>query len=245
MKKLVLLVFFSALLFSCYSNRTVLYPLVSETLKIEKVSENVYIHTSYLDIPNYGKYPCNGLVFFSKKEAIVLDTPTNDSSSAELLKWITNVQNKKVKAVIINHFHNDCLGGLKMFHERHIKSYANISTIQLAKKSNETVPQIAFDNQIEHSIGNETIITEYFGPGHTSDNVVSYIPSEALLFGGCLIKEMGAGKGNLADANTTQWPVTVNKIKLKYKNLITVIPGHGKCGGKELLDYTIKLFEEE
>ncbi len=72
----------------------------------------------------------------------------------------------------------------------------------------------------------------------------TYIPGEKVLFGGCLIKEVGAGKGNLGDANTEEWPDTVRKIKQAYPEVKYVVPGHGKVGGLELLDYTIGRFEE-
>ena len=58
-----------------------------------------------------------------------------------------------------------------------------------------------------------------------------------------MIKEVGAPKGFLGDANIKEWPATVEKIKQQYPNAKIVIPGHGKQGGSELFDYTIKLFE--
>ena len=72
---------------------------------------------------------------------------------------------------------------------------------------------------------------------------MGYFPDEQILFGGCLVKEIGASKGNLADANTQAWASSVKKIKLLYPNVKIVIPGHGKPGGVELLDYTIGLFK--
>jgi metallo-beta-lactamase class B len=86
-------------------------------------------------------------------------------------------------------------------------------------------------------------MVKYFGEGHTKDNVVGYFPSENILFGGCLIKELKATKGYLGDANIAQWPNTVERIKEQYPNIKIVIPGHGAIGGSELLDYTIKLFQ--
>ena len=74
-------------------------------------------------------------------------------------------------------------------------------------------------------------------------NVVSYFPKENILFGGCLIKELQATKGYLGDANVGEWSSTVEKVKQQYPNVKIVIPGHGKIGGKDLLDFTIKLFE--
>ena len=73
-------------------------------------------------------------------------------------------------------------------------------------------------------------------------NVVGYFPEDKVVFGGCLIKTVGAGKGNLEDANVAAWPATVSKVKATYSKAEIVIPGHGKTGGTELFDYTIKLF---
>jgi metallo-beta-lactamase class B len=47
----------------------------------------------------------------------------------------------------------------------------------------------------------------------------------------------------LGDANVGEWSRTVEKVKQQYPNVKIVIPGHGKIGGKDLLDFTIKLFE--
>jgi len=49
----------------------------------------------------------------------------------------------------------------------------------------------------------------------------------------------------LGDANAKEWSATVAKIKVEKPEVKIVIPGHGKTGGKELLDYTINLFKLE
>jgi metallo-beta-lactamase class B len=105
------------------------------------------------------------------------------------------------------------------------------------------VPQNGFNDSLKLSVGNTYAVVKYFGQGHTKDNVVSYFPKENILFGGCLIKELQATKGYLGDANVGEWSSTVEKVKQQYPNVKIVIPGHGKIGGKDLLDYTIKLFE--
>jgi metallo-beta-lactamase class B len=92
-------------------------------------------------------------------------------------------------------------------------------------------------------MGKESVIIKFFGEGHTRDNVVGYFPSEKILFGGCLIKEVGARKGYLGDANVADWSGTVRKIKKHYPSVNIVVPGHGAFGNKRLLDYTIRLFK--
>ena len=59
-----------------------------------------------------------------------------------------------------------------------------------------------------------------------------------------MIKELGAGNGNLEDANVDEWSATVRKAKSAYPEAQIVIPGHGKIGGTDLLDYTIEMFAE-
>ena len=129
------------------------------------------------------------------------------------------------------------------FHKIDVPSYANKMTIDLLKEETKNIPQEVFDKEFTIKVGNKKVYLNYFGEGHTKDNVVAYFPDEEVLFGGCLIKEINATKGYLGDANEKVWSETVQKIKSKYPHLKTVIPGHGKRGGMELLDYTIQLFQ--
>lgn len=235
----IIAVFFQ---FQCKSQKTdVAYK--SATLKVISISDNSYVHVSYLNTNDFGKVACNGMIYLKNKEAVVFDTPSDTAASEELLKWLTNVKKVKVKAIVVNHFHVDCLAGLNSFHKAEIASYANTKTIVLAKKDSVTAPQIGFELQNELKIGGERIINRYFGEAHTEDNIISYIPSEELIFGGCMIKSLNASKGNLEDANTDTWSNTVQIIKEKHPNLKVVVPGHGKYGSTELLDYTIALFK--
>jgi metallo-beta-lactamase class B len=175
---------------------------------------------------------------------VVFDTPASNLVSRELMEWIRLRLRSQVKAVVINHFHSDCLGGLEAFHAEGVPSYASALTIQLAGENGEVVPQNSFTERDTIILGQHMVVNRFFGEGHTKDNIISYLPAEKMIFGGCLIKEVGAGKGNLADANTRDWSDTVRKIKEACPNLKWVVPGHGNSGGVQLLDYTIQLFDE-
>ncbi len=221
------------------------YSYTSENLKIQQISDAAFVHVSYLNTDDFGKVACNGLVFIDGDEAIVFDTPTDEIASVELIRWIENKKNKRVKAVVATHFHADCIGGLQTFHSRAIDSYAHNPTIARAQENAAVVPLHGFDEQLNLIIGKQTVQILFSGQGHTADNVVGYIPAEKILFGGCLIKSQGAGKGYLGDANAEEWPITVRKLKEKMPDIKTVVPGHGAYGGVELLDYTIRLFEKK
>lgn len=216
----------------------------SENLIIHKISENVYQHISYLNTESFGKVPCNGMIVVNAEETVIFDTPTTEENSRELIDLLTK-KKYAIKAIVATHFHSDCLGGLSVFHENNIPSYALDKTIELTKKSISTIPENGFRKQLELNVKDKKIFAEYFGEGHTSDNIVGYFPDENVLFGGCLVKAMGAGKGNLEDANTNEWSKTLKKIKIKYPELHIVIPGHGETGGIELLDFSIELFQQK
>jgi metallo-beta-lactamase class B len=216
----------------------------TESLVIEQLTPTVFKHVSFLQTNEFGNVPCNGMIYMTNNEALVFDTPTTDKVSEELINWIATAKKATVKGVVINHFHDDCLGGLKAFHEKGIPSYANDLTIQEAKKDGVVVPENGFDNYLRLLVGGKKVINQYFGHGHSKDNIISYIPSEQIMFGGCMIKAINGKKGYLGTADVSQWPKTVTKVKSAYPNLKIVIPGHGKNGGTELLDYTIELFSK-
>lgn len=216
----------------------------TKTLKIIKVTEHSYCHVSFLQTTDFGNVACNGMIVVDSNEALVFDTPANEEASVELINWVESELKCKIKGVVATHFHNDCLAGLGEFHSRNIPSYSNLKTIELANTEKVIPPQNGFKKSFVLEVGNRIVINEFLGEGHTKDNIVSYFPSEKVMFGGCLIKEIDAGKGYLGDANVNQWSKTVEKVKRKFSSVEFVIPGHGKIGNSSLFDYTIDLFRK-
>lgn len=217
----------------------------SKELIVTQIAENSFIHTSFKQTNDFGNVPCNGLIVKNNSKVIIFDTPTNDKNALELIKWIEETLACKINAIIPTHFHDDCLGGLKAFEENNIPSYAYFKTIELAKENNYVSPKNSFKDSLILKVGNENCIAKHFGEGHTKDNIIGYFPSDNILFGGCLIKELEANKGYLGDANVLEWSNTVQKIKKEYPNIKIVVPGHGNYGNQKLLDYTIKLFKTQ
>lgn len=245
MYRTIITILFMILLNSCLTKPTVVEVYTSDTLTIKPVSNNTFVHISYLQTEDFGNVPCNGMVHFNDDEAIVFDTPTNDQVSKELINWITQTHHKRIKAIVVTHYHEDCLGGLQAFHDHGTTSFANAATLALIEQEKlEVQPSMVFNNHMNIMVGEQLVQTTFFGEGHTSDNIVGYIPDEEVLFGGCLVKSVNASKGYLGNANPEQWSATVRKIKKAYPNLKVVIPGHGASGDAELLDYTIELFQE-
>ena len=221
---------------------TIVYQSVN--LVMRRISPHVFRHISFLNTHDFGRVECNGMVVVNGGKAVIFDTPANDFASIELINFVNKNLNSIITAVIPTHFHADCVGGLKAFGENHVPAFASNETIAILKnKGDKNVSLLkGFNDSLTLDISGEKVYSQFLGEGHTRDNIVGYFPADSILFGGCLIKELGAGKGNLEDANVKAWPSTVSKVKQKFPNAKIVIPGHGKPGGTDLLDYTIHLF---
>lgn len=261
---MAVLVFFTQLLISCHSvsnnTRNPADKYVSnasrnliedstvyqtKNLIVRRLSPHVYVHISFLNTLDFGKVPSNGMLVVNNHEAIIFDTPSDNESSEELIRFVTSHLHCKVNAVIPTHFHADCVGGLEKFNEYDIPSYASKRTIELLRKKGElfSKPIQSFDSLLTLHAGGQKVFAIFYGEGHTKDNIIGYFPEDRVVFGGCLIKETGASKGNLEDANVVAWPKTVEELKKEYRHAKVVIPGHGQPGGTELFDYTIHLFK--
>lgn len=217
----------------------------SKNLILVKLSDHTYQHISFLNTNDFGKVSCNGMVVINDGQSIIFDTPANDESSEELIKFVTKNLKSTILGVIPTHFHQDCVGGISIFNKHKIQSYASNRTIQFLKKKSYKYAGFmkSFKDSLKLNIGNKIVIAKYFGEGHTKDNIIGYFPTDNVMFGGCLIKELGATKGNIEDANIEEWPHTVLKLEAEYPKTEIVIPGHGKSGEIDLLKYTVKLFK--
>ncbi len=218
---------------------------VSDDLELIKLPGNVYIHRSYMFIPGYGRAAANGLVYVARDTAYIVDTPWNDIQARNLVLWIRTRLEAEIGGVIVTHSHNDCMGGLGEILRRGIKTYSFTLTQEFAVRDKLPVPENTFEQTLRLGPDENEIIAAFYGPGHTADNIVVWIPSKKILFGGCMVRTLSAqGLGNVDDADVEQWPHTLKKVLEQYRDAKVVIPGHGAHGGIDLIIHSIELFEQ-
>jgi metallo-beta-lactamase class B len=193
-------------------------------------------------MPQYGRIGSNGLILINSGEAALFDTPMNEQLTKDLVKWIQDSLKVKIVEFVPNHWHSDCIGGLVYIKSLGIASYANEKTIEIAKTNNLATPAHGFKDSLTLTLGNKQIICTYLGAAHSLDNIVVWIPSEKVLFAGCMVKELkSTNLGNTADGDLKEYPRTIEKVLDKYHNAKYVIPGHGDFGGIELIKHTLDL----
>jgi metallo-beta-lactamase class B len=219
--------------------------VVNENIELIKISSNVFLHVSYSEDPNFGRFASNGMIFVDKNQCFLFDTPVDDSLTKQLVDYIQDSLKIEIIGFVPNHWHNDCMGGINYLKTLGVKTYANELTIQKARTNNLPLPETGFKDSLFLTLHDKIIQCYYFGPAHSSDNIVVWLPAERILFGGCMVKELKSKSlGNLSDADVDNWPITLRKVINRFKNAKIVIPGHGKFGGNNLLMHTLKLAEE-
>jgi len=242
MKKLLLIIFIGLTQLSGFPQTNYKKIKVSKNIELLRISDHVYIHISYAELPGFGRFPSNGMIYINEGKAFLFDTPATDSLTKILVSWIIDSMKLKIAGFVPNHWHDDCMGGLRYLQSVGITSYANQMTIEIARTKGLPVPTHGFKDSLSLNLGDKVIDCYYFGPGHTPDNIVVWIPSEKILFGGCMVKELNAtGLGNITDADLNEWPKTIDKVTDRFKTAKIVIPGHGQFGGLELLQHTREL----
>lgn len=218
---------------------------INNDLQIIKLTNTCYLYTGWADMGKWGRIGSNGLVVVAKGKAFLIDSPTIESQTVELAWWFDKNLDVKFESFVPGHWHDDCVGGMAWLNRNKVKTYAcNKTNNILASKGGEQAVE-SFSDSLTLAVGNINIELYFLGGGHTTDNIVVWIPSEKLLFGGCMIKDIEATNiGNTSDAAPlNEWLQTIERIEQKFPDVKCIIPGHGKIGGKELLKHTKQIIE--
>jgi metallo-beta-lactamase class B len=241
MKRITLLIYLSVFTGMIYSQEKSNIINIGDELQLIKISNNAYIHISYIHNGN-NKIPCNGMILIDNDKAFLFDTPNIDSITQILIKYIKDVLNLKIVGFISNDWHWDSMGGLDVINKSGIPTYANEMTIDIAKSKGLAIPSVGFKDSLILKLGDKEIKCYYLGAAHTIDNIVIWIPSEQILFADCMIKELKAKDlGFTGDGDLISYPMTLKKVKDKFLYAKIVIPGHGEFGGFDLIEHTIDL----
>lgn len=220
--------------------------IIDKDIELIPLQDSIFIHKTFHIYKGFGRYPSNGLVIIRNGQAIMIDTPADNDKTERLTSFLRDSLDVEVTKLIIGHYHNDCLGGLSYIQSQGIPSVASTLTVDKCKALSLPIPSIAFTDSLYFDFNGTPISCRYFGAGHSSDNITVWMPREKVLFGGCLVKSANSkGLGNLSDAVVAEWDATIQNIITKYPSINTVIPGHGKHGGIELLNHTIDLVNIE
>lgn len=236
-KEFILVILLNLLVYPLFAGDSI--DRVDKNIEITRLSDKAYLIQSSYSCNGY--LDCNHLLIIDSNDIVLVNTPARDSLTIVMLNCIEKKFKRKVTKVIVSHFHDDSSGGLNETSKRGIISYGLNKTSDLIKPENKSIDNV-FNDSLKIALQTIQIAVFYFGAGHSIDNIVTWMPGERILFGGCLMRSLKAtDKGNIKDADLLAWPVTVQKVKGRFMNAKIVIPGHSSIGDTSIFDHTIRI----
>lgn len=214
-------------------------------IQIDSINNNLFVYQTFNSF-NDVEYNANGMYLVTNKGIVLFDVPWQKSQYQELNDMLQKKYNLPVIAVFATHSHDDRAGDLSFYNDLNIPTYATSLTNSKLKKEGKATSKFEIELGKTYKFGNEKFVVEYFGEGHTSDNVVIWFPKYKVLNGGCLIKGADAvNLGYTGEANVVEWPKTVHKLVAKHPTIRQVIPGHDNWKATRHIENTFKLLEKK
>ncbi|TRL56749.1 VIM family subclass B1 metallo-beta-lactamase [Citrobacter youngae] len=220
------------------------YPTVNEIpvgeVRLYQIADGVWSHIATQSFDG-AVYPSNGLIVRDGDELLLIDTAWGAKNTAALLAEIEKQIGLPVTRAVSTHFHDDRVGGVDVLRAAGVATYASPSTRRLAEAEGNEIPTHSLEGLSSSGDAVRFGPVELFYPGaaHSTDNLVVYVPSANVLYGGCAVHELSStSAGNVADADLAEWPTSVERIQKHYPEAEVVIPGHGLPGGLDLLQHT-------
>ncbi len=216
-----------------------------QAFEVTKIAPNVYIHTSYKLLGNVN-VPSHGMLVSTKEGVVLIDTGWGNEPTKQLLAWVKTNLKQPVKLCVPTHWHDDKMGGIEALQQQGVPVIASKLTAILAAENNKGTPDATFATDTTFMVAGQQLQVYYPGGGHTSDNLVVYLPKQKILFGGCLVKDAKAKDlGNTADANMANWATAIQNVQQRFPKAKIVIPSHGSWGDNKALTHTLYLLERQ
>ncbi len=222
---------------------------ISPEVQVEQLAPGLWLHRTEQKLSNGMLFTANGLLLETPQGIWMLDTAWGYYPTVDLLHWIDTVLQKPVVKAIATHGHDDRVGGAAALAERNIPLQVTAQTAaivqQHAKTADLLLPvQSAVALKQGEKYQDGPVEWFYPGAGHTSDNIVLWLPQYKLLVGGCAVKAPRyPGLGNIADADVAEWPHSLKRIQQAYPDIKILVPGHGDVADAALLDYSLGLMQ--
>lgn len=211
---------------------------------IDSIAPDLYVYQTFNTYQGK-EYSANSMFLVTSKGVVLFDVPWQKSQYQELIDIFKTRFKKPLIAVFATHFHEDRAGDLSFYNDKKIPTYATAKTNSYLTKEGKATSTNQIKPGKTYKFGNKSFVPQYFGEGHTPDNIFIWFPEYKVINGGCLVKSSEAQDlGNLGDANVKAWPSTIDKIIRYYPSAKFVIPGHDDWKKQEHLENTQKLLRE-
>jgi glyoxylase-like metal-dependent hydrolase (beta-lactamase superfamily II) len=186
----------------------------------------------------------NTAVIVGDDGCIVFDAQATPAMANSVIERVRSVTDKPIKYVVLSHYHAVRVLGASAYHAQGI--VASNETHRLIEERGQqdwdsefgrfprlfrdaesipglTWPTLTFETEMTIYLGKRSVRLLHLGAGHTSGDIVVWVPDAQVMCSGDLIEYHSACY--CGDAYLREWPMTLNEIrKLNPK---AIAPGRG------------------
>jgi cyclase len=183
----------ASIILSCVAITAVCLAQFSQPLALQKIKGNIYVVK--------GGNGANTGFYAGENEIVVIDTKMTADSEKQTIQEMKSISTKPVTRIILTHSDADHVNGLNAFPpglkiyghpqtKKDMEEASNTPNLQYLREylPNEACsPCTASKNPVQSiQAGSENIQLYFFGPAHTSGDIIVYFPAEKVAFVGDL-----------------------------------------------------------
>src|ERR1700686_2268597 len=232
--------------------------------EMKRLAPNVYAYVQ-LQPPGWSNFNISNCGIIAGADfMLAIDATAAPIMAKRFLAAAQQAAGKRVKRLVITHFHGDHTGGIQFVegaeiiaHERCRATMAKLvgqpKPANWAKRENWadgpeefrwTLPNQTYSDMMTYYDDDTPVELIYPGPAHTDGDTLVYLPKQRILFTGDI------GGFGVTPLNGSGYVAGLIKTcdKILAMDVETIVPGHGPVGGKaelaDMRDYFVLLQRE-
>ncbi len=210
--------------------------MAAKTITFSEIGPDIYAFTAEGD-PNTA-------VIVGDDGCIVFDAQATPAMARSVIEQVKTVTDKPIKYVVLSHYHAVRVLGASAYKAQGIVASSETQRLIVERGKQDwdseygrfprlfqdaesipglTWPTITFDTGMTLYLGKREVQLMHLGAGHTSGDIVAWVPDAQVMCSGDLIEYHSACY--CGDALLREWPLTLNEIR--EFNPKAVAPGRG------------------
>jgi glyoxylase-like metal-dependent hydrolase (beta-lactamase superfamily II) len=186
----------------------------------------------------------NSAVIVGDDGCLVFDAQATPAMAKSVIERVRTVTDKPIKYVVLSHYHAVRVLGASAYHAQGIVASQETRRL-IAERGQQdwdsefarfprlfrdaesipglTWPTLTFEGELSLFLGKREVRLMQLGAGHTSGDIVAWVPDAEVMFSGDLIEYHSACY--CGDAYLREWPMTLSEIR--EFNPKAIAPGRG------------------